>query len=274
MTTETKSLASEACHYYGLDGSPKYSVIGKNGNERPTTIKDARQNSWVPSVSTVLQAIAKPGLEAWKARQLLEASLTLPRNKGESLDDYAKRVIEDAKAQGVAAAERGTELHAAIEDVIRTGVPWPQWEKHLGNIWDTLQQHGINLVDGEPEHSFATSINGMGFGGKVDYHFKDGECCLIDFKSKDKIEDGKRLAWDEHVIQLGAYGFGLFQVVTSGNRPWKWQPFRGLNVFVGVSDCQVRVVEHEPADLERGFELFQCVLEFWCRSKKFGIYAE
>ncbi len=276
MQSLSETVPSQAGHWYALDGSPVYELPCTSKDAmRPTTIKDARKLELVPSVTLVLNAIAKPGLEAWKARQLLEASLTLPRNKGESLDDYAKRVVEDAKAQGIAAAERGTELHAAIENYIQNGPGISGWEAHILKLIETLDQHGIDLRRGLPEHSFATSINGMWFGGKVDYHAKDGQPCLIDFKSKDKIpEDGKRLAWDEHVIQLGAYGFGLFQVVTSGDRPWKWQPFRGLNVFVGVSDCEVRVVEHTPADLERGFELFQCVLEYWCRSKKFGKYAE
>jgi hypothetical protein len=243
---------------------------------RPTTIRDARKLDLVPSVTLVLNAIAKPGLEAWKAQKLLEASMTLPMRPGEVIDDYAKRVMEDAKAEGIAAAERGTELHAAIESWIQLKGPVikTDWIKHIERIAKTLTQHGIDLFKGNAEHSFATSINGMGFGGKVDYHANGDESVLIDFKSKDKIEDGKRLAWDEHAMQLGAYGFGLFQVVTSGDKPWKWQPFRGLNVFVGVSDCEVRVVEHEPADLKRGFELFQCVLEYWCRSKKFGKYAE
>ncbi len=273
MTTETTPLASQAGHWYALDGSPVYELpcTSKDGT-RPTTIKDARKLELVPSVTLVLQAIAKPGLEAWKARQLLEASLTLPRNNGENLDDYAKRVVEDAKAQGIAAAERGTQLHSAIEKYI-AGQTDPYWADHLIALDTVLGQHGIDLHAGKPEHSFAASINGLQYGGKIDFHTRN-EPLICDFKSKDRIEDGKRLAWDEHVIQLGAYGFGLFQVVTSGNRSWKWQPFRALNVFVGVSDCEVRVVEHEPADLARGFELFQCVLEYWSRSKKFGRFAE
>jgi hypothetical protein len=270
---ETKTpLPAESGHWYALDGSPTYEVERKDGEGmRPATLADARKISLVPSVTMVLNCIAKPGLEAWKARNVLEASLTLPREPGEPLDVYAKRVIEDAKAQSVAAAERGTALHTAIEKYV-AGYIDRQWEEHLMAIKGALIQHGIDLHAGETEHSFATSINGLWYGGKVDFHTNGRECVICDFKSKDKIENGKRLAWDEHAMQLAAYGFGLFQVVSS-SRDWKCEPFRALNVFVGVNDCAIRVVEHEPKDVQHGFELFQSILDYWSRKNRFGKYS-
>jgi hypothetical protein len=74
-------------------------------------------------------------------------------------------------------------------------------------------------------------------------------------------------------MQIAAYGYGLFSLISSGNRPWKWQPFRGLNVFVGVNDCEVRVVEHTPADLEHAFSMFQDILSYWSKKNRFGLYT-
>jgi len=78
--------AAESTHWYTREGVPMYTVEAKNGNQRPTTLRDARALDLVPSVTTVLNVAAKPGLEAWKQRQLLLAALTLPRSEDEAED--------------------------------------------------------------------------------------------------------------------------------------------------------------------------------------------
>ncbi len=290
MTTDTQSkslgtgIASEQGHFYDRKtGASIYEVaMTSKAGMRPTNIGDARKLDLVPSVTYVLQSIAKPRLEAWKAKQLLEASLTLPKKQGESLDEYAKRVVEDSKAQGVAAADRGTQLHKAIEDYIRGHIA-PEWKEHLILLDKTLQQHGINIHQGQPEHSFSQQIDGLCYGGKIDYHVKRisdparlqdtwQDAIVLDFKSKDKIEPKKQLVYDEHAMQIAAYAYGLFGILTT-NRDWKWEAFRGLNVFVGVNDCEVRIHEHKPEDLAHGFELFRSILDFWTRKNRFGKYS-
>ncbi len=272
------SIASEQGHFYDRKtGAAIYEVaMTSKSGMRPTNIGDARKLDLVPSVTYVLNCMAKPGLEAWKAKQLLEASLTLPRKQGENLDAYAKRVIEDSKAQGIAAADRGTQLHKAIEDYIR-GTIAPEWKEHLIVLDKTLMQHGIDIHAGQPEHSFSASINGLFYGGKIDYHanhvYGIEQGILCDFKSKDKIEDKKQMVWDEHLMQLAAYGYGVFGVVTS-KRDWKWDSFRALNVFVGCNDMEIRVFEHKPEDMERAFSMFQDILSFWSKKNRFGKYSK
>lgn len=257
MPEEIKTLlASESCHYYGKDGSPKYTVIGKNGNERPTTLRDARANGWVPSVSTILSVADKPGLNIWKATQLLQSALTLPKLEDETLDDYAKRVIEDSKAQGKKAAERGTELHAAIEDWILTGYFHVTWENHIITLRDSLIQYGIDLKHGKAEHSFASPL---GYGGKIDWH---DDLVLIDFKTKAKVKDVKQLAWPENCWQLSAYSSGVAHPLVRHHRL--------LNVFIGVDDCEVRIHEWPEDDAENGWRAFQHLLAFWQITKNYN----
>lgn len=265
MIAEPKVLPAESCHWYGPDGSPQYSVIGKNGKERATTLRDARANDWLPSVTNILNVAAKPRLEAWKAKQILEASLTLPRIDGESLDDYAIRVVEDSKAQSQKARDKGTELHAAIEKSIQgtRGYDDPLWIDHLDALWTTTEQYGILLSQGRTEHSFASML---GYGGKIDFH--NDEPMICDFKTKDRIDDKKQLAWPEQIQQLSAYGFGLWNDI-----PSVAPRFRALNIFIGVSDQQVRIVEYEWPDIVEAFAQFKCLLEYWQRTKKFGPYA-
>lgn len=248
--TETQPIASESQHWYDKQGNPVYEVEAKKGGMRPTTLADARKLDLVPSVTLILRCAAAPGLEAWKATQLLESALTLPKLPDETLDDYAKRVIEDSKEQGRKASGRGTELHKAIEDYI-LGRTDPIWDKHCEKIVDTLHQYGIDIYKAKVEHSFASPL---GYGGKIDWHNDE---IVLDFKTKDTVADKKKLAYDEQCWQLSAYDNGMWQT------PQRWDNRRLINVFIGVDDCEVRIHEWSPEDAERGWKAFACLLKFW-----------
>jgi hypothetical protein len=70
--------AAESLHWYDRDGKPAYTVKAKDGSDRPATLRDARKLNLVPSVTTIIRCAAAPGLELWKANQLMMAALTLP----------------------------------------------------------------------------------------------------------------------------------------------------------------------------------------------------
>lgn len=263
MTTETTPLPAESTHWYDRKtGAPMYEIPckSKDGN-RPVNIGDARKLDLVPSVTMILNVAAKPGLETWKARQILEASLTLPQIAGETLDDYALRVMEDAKAQSALARDKGTQLHAAIEKAIQGEDFDIGWREHVeATFAKVAQQCGFSLFDSKAEHSFASPL---GYGGKIDAHTDEPLVC--DFKTKERIDDKKQLAWPEHIQQLAAYGFGLWNTGI---------PFRALNVWVGTEDKQIRVLEYEWPDIVEAFAQFRCLLEYWQRCRKFGPYAK
>lgn len=245
MTNDTKKFATESGHWYdGKTGEPRYTIVGKNGKERSTTIRDARKEGYVPSVTTILQVLAKPGLTKWLQTQILHASLTLPRLDGESEDAFAERVIRDSEAQSKKAREAGTELHGDIERCL-LGAPHGSMAA-IKNVFEQCHKVGLILSEGRAEKSFSHTL---GFGGKVDWH---NESCVVDFKTKDKIEDGKKLAWDEHAMQLAAYALGLG--IASP---------RCLNVFIGVTDGKVVVHEWNAVEIARGERMFKLALALW-----------
>ncbi len=284
LTTDTQSkalgtgIASEGGHFYDRKtGAAIYEVaMTSKSGMRPTHIGDARKLDLVPSWSTIYYSSVKsPGLDAYFENQLLDSALTLPPIAGENADARKKRIKLDAREHSRKAREKGTDLHKAIEDYMR-GIIAPEWKEHLILLDKTLEQHGIDIHAGQPEHSFSAQIGGLWYGGKTDYHVKNSLSnpnALIDYKTKDKIEPKKQLVWDEHAMQIAAYGYGLFGVVTT-SKAWKWEAFRGLNVFVGVGDCEIRVHEHTPEDLAHGFELFRSILDFWTRKNRFGKYSK
>ena len=54
------NFKSESGHWYTKDGEPMYTIVGANGVERNTTLRDARSLGLVPSVTTVIGLVAKP----------------------------------------------------------------------------------------------------------------------------------------------------------------------------------------------------------------------
>ena len=114
--------ATESGHWYTQQGDPCYTVKGKNGKIRNTTLRDARTLKLVPSVTEVMKIVAKPGLERWKREQIKLSSLTLPKKKNETIDEFSKRIDADASKQAIDARNMGTSIHGAIEQYFQTGV--------------------------------------------------------------------------------------------------------------------------------------------------------
>ena len=87
---------SESGHWYTQEGEPMYTIIGVNGKERNTNLRDARLLGLVPSVTTIMDLIAKPSLENWKINQALNSALTLNRGnfrkKRKSIRERRRRV--------------------------------------------------------------------------------------------------------------------------------------------------------------------------------------
>ncbi len=247
---EAKQIISEQGRWYARDGSPVNTVIGKNGRERPTTITDARALDLVPSVTSILKIAAKPGLEIWKQKAVMLSALTMPRLAGETDEALCDRILFESREQGRIASDRGVDLHGAIEKLIKGEIVPAPWGPHVIAVRNALSQYGIEITEGKPEHTF---VSPLGYGGKLDWHT---DKIIIDFKTKDRIEEKKKLAYDEHVYQLAAYAEGLW----GENLPWKR---RLINVFVGAQDGAVRIHEWSAEDAEHGWKCFEALLSFW-----------
>ena len=183
MDTTNKIIPAENCHYYDRAGNPVYEVLNAKGDKMiPTTLSHARKLDLLPGYTRIESVAAKPGLEIWKLAQLLHAALTLPQHSGETVDEYAERVIEDSRAQSAKAIDRGKELHAAIEKFV-LGDLIVEWAAHIYELEKVLLQHGIELRPADAEKTFASN---EGYGGKLDWI---RERTLMDFKTKDRIEE-------------------------------------------------------------------------------------
>jgi hypothetical protein len=248
-------MGMESGHWYKRDGSPCYELPTKTGGARGINLRWDRHLGLVPSVTTVLQVVAKPQLEMWKVNQGILAALTLSRKDDECDADYLARVLSDSKEQAKAAAEEGTRIHDAIECSFKGRRVPSVYRPHVEATRAKIDAMFPSVRDWVAEASFA---HPSGFGGKVDLH-SPSTGIVIDYKGKDgDFSDGKKLAYDQH-YQLAAYQLGL-------------QLRRNVcaNLFVSRTHPGC-VAEHvwTVEEIEYGETFFMLSLDLWKHAKRY-----
>jgi hypothetical protein len=173
----------------------------KGGGQRPTTIADARKLNLLPSVTTVLDVLAKPALTKWLINQAVDAILTSERKEGETLDEFKDRVLvieaqQDRESEK--ARDRGTEMHDALEKYLG-GKP----EEVSPEILPWIQPAATFILARGKIVATEKVLVGDGYAGKCDLVLEvNEEIEIIDFKTTKKLP---KEAWDEHVLQCSAY---------------------------------------------------------------------
>ena len=236
---------SESGHWYTQEGEPMYTIVGANGKERNTTLRDARKEQLVPSVTTILSMIAKPQLENWKINQALNSALTLEKDSLETIEEFAYRCKQDSKRIGQEAAEKGTKIHAMIE----RGFLGEGTSKTYEIIKAWLEDNFPN-EEWIAEDSFCADL---GYGGKIDLYSKSG--IFVDFKTKDNLEgkDPSKLVYDEHGMQLSAYAQGC-----------GYDDVERVSIFVDREDTEL-IACHiwDKESQTKHTEMFNSILTYW-----------
>ena len=201
----------QSSHWYDAQGNPCYEVPYADPSKgmRKTTLGDARKLNLYPSVTSILSVIHKPALDAWKTEQGILAALTDEQGKDESLDDFAKRVAQEASEVASKAADFGTAVHygiidnwlaqGVIEDIVQDCDTSAQRNAYID--W-----HNKNVTDViQLEECFTNTEHG--YGGKRDIFGigKDLRPVLIDIKTTKSQPKKKITGWVEQGMQLAAY---------------------------------------------------------------------
>ncbi len=235
-------MSLESTHWYRRGtGAECHKIIGRNGKTRSPSLRDAKKGlvcykcngdgfappmtpcdacadspGWtiepygiVPSVTTITKSLGTPpGLVRWLKQQCVLTALTLPRQDGESLDDFAERVLrEDADRWSKDAMDLGTRVHDAIEASLKfeTLVVEPV-VREIWEAWEHWADKALDLkVPPVLELPFATDT----YGGKIDFigRLKDGRLAILDWKTC-TTKGGKVTPYPEHGEQLAAYKRG------------------------------------------------------------------
>jgi len=249
----SKDLMSSG-HWYRSDGTPVHTLPSPNGQgRRPTTIDDARRMRLFPSVTSILNILAKPGLESWKLTQVALASLRTPKQLGESENYWCRRVRNAAFDQVEKAADLGSAIHAALEQGMN-GEPYnPELSVYVEPVIRWKESTGIEIVEREIR---IVNLN-HGFAGTADVLFRYGTngIGILDYKTR-KTKPGVEVsAYDAQAMQLASYAAtywaeeNIHRVV-------------GANVFISSTEPgRMEVVKH--ANLIRHWEAFKRLAGVW-----------
>ena len=253
--------ALNGSHWYSLDGKPCHTIRTKDGkSERNTTLRDARTLNLLPSVTNIIGILDKPQLTKWKMREVAKAAIAIPGPQGEEpVERFADRAIEAAMSQVSEAADLGTKIHNAIENLMRGSAEEPsvEMQPYVKPVLDWMRKVGVKVT-----HSEIVLVNAVhGFAGRVDALFTWGDSFgkmgILDFKTKKTKPDEKVEAYDEHVLQLAAYAathYGAEHL----------QHVVAANLFISSTEPgRLEVVKHDKARLVEAYEAFCQMCAIW-----------
>jgi hypothetical protein len=264
-------------HFYTYDGEPahtqKCGPKAKN-KERPTDIRDARRLGLFASVTTILETIARPGLDHYKKTQLLEAAFQAGHHGGEGFAEWSKWVTDKADAGRDEAAVLGGRVHAAIEARLKDSESpiLCDLEPLCAPALSYVAMLGIEQLESEQVTvnralAYAGTIDVSGYicnpEGQVDL---SPTCPLIlDFKTK-RTKPGEKIDVPEtYPWQLAAYHVSKFGPCQRELHPLAL----ACNVFISTTEPgRMEAVWYDREDLEHAWECYRaCNRLFQLRNK-------
>lgn len=257
-----RNATTESGHWYSfIDQRQIATVTGSKGDPVKPDLRHARKYQFAPGVTTIIREAHKEQLVQYRERQVLLAALTLPRNQGESEDDYVDRILSDAKQAAWKAAEQGSEIHGRIERDLTN-------QSQLVDSW--VHETRLALRALTPEIGAWTCerpvVHNYGFGTKSDL---SGVCPLtqrafvVDIKTKDGDVSNVKL-YAEHCQQLAATRAALAQ------QDRQFEHAICAIVFVSRTQPQASLVVAPDADVAHGWETFKALLHLWQQRNRYA----
>jgi len=262
LSFKPSNVTSESGHWYDRSGVQVSTVIGSKGQSVKPDLRHARKFGFAPGVTTILKAAHKEQLVQYRERQVLLASLTLPQIAGESQDEWVKRIMVDAKTHAIEAAERGSEIHAQIENELKIESSENPWVLAVREALATL---GISLPAWRCE---LPCVSNYGYGTKSDIScdvinldLGSGDVrklqIVLDFKTKDGDLSDVAL-YPEHYQQLAATAQALDL------------PHAKCGIlFVSRTEPKARLLMADAEDIQQGWAVFKALLNYWQTVNKY-----
>jgi len=260
---------NQSAHWYKTDGTPCHQIEKKDKSGlRNVDLRDARKLNLVPSVTSILNIIAKPQLEAWKQEQVLLAALTLPIKEGEGAKEYATRIAQDALAYTKEAAEMGTLIHLYFEYVLGqelSAVELEELDKIPEETQEAIKKFVTEHFDLTMPYETERSIVNLdiGYAGTRDFKgfLKGGRRVIADWKTKNTKPGGKIFISPDNSYQLSAYaaaeGVGNLKDVVL------------MNVYVSRSEPgRIDSEAWGVDDSIKSYDIFKAACKLWYLIKK------
>jgi hypothetical protein len=243
-------------HWYDLTGKSCHRTIGKNGKERASTIRDAKENNWLPSVTSVLGILAKPQLEDWKFRQITAAAWNLNAFAADAnnVNLWHEKVMDAAFQKVDDAADLGTSIHQAIEDHFQGRPIGNDMLPYITCVDQWVKTEGVRFC----EHEIRLVSQKHGYAGTTDavVESKHG-LAIIDFKSRKSKPEYPMTPWDGQAMQIAAYAKAKGAKV-------------GANVFISTTEPgRIEATWYDESTIEAEWMAFLNVLALWKHLKRY-----
>jgi hypothetical protein len=253
-----------SCHWYDRAGKPVFEVMGKTGKMIRTTVKHAREQGLLPSVTTILGILAKPELEIWKQEQVLLASLTLPKIDGEDDKSYIKRIIEDSKAQSEVAIGFGKAVHTYCEGIVkRENVP----QEVIDLIPEKTREAIKDLFKTFEEVIYSEkSLANSHFAGTLDLLIKkDGKLYLPDIKTQGTTEGKPFRVYDTWEYQMSAY---RRLAIDNNIIPFDSELHSAVIAVSSKEEGRVEWIDVEKQRIDKGWRVFESLMKTYYMIKE------
>jgi len=254
VPTKIKRHQQEGGHWYSPTGELVTQVPSADGKKLvTTTLRQARKLGLFPSVTTILKSISSYGLVNWQIENGIKTAYMNPPMKDETEDNWLDRIIEESREITRHAAERGTEIHAAIEKYLESG------KLPKDDVLKASCQGVKGLLDGskyEVETPFCSKR--LGWAGRADI---TTEHSVIDIKTVEMNKKSYSWPYFKHGLQLAAYAMGL-----------NMHSARLINIYVCRLSGTCKAIEwgidtrYAPEELKRAYGH---LYEAWVIEKRF-----
>lgn len=242
-------------HWYDENARIVHEVPDATGKRlvQPTVVH-ARKLGLLPSVTTILKTIAKPGLEKWLQGKFIISARTAPWPDGMSEEDFIDSITSEAYRESAEAADLGARCHDAIRDYLLTKAVAPEDVRALViPVISWINQNIESFI--HIEYAFANPR--LGYAGQVDCVaiLKDGSMAVIDWKTQGKVVKEIRFH-DDWPWQLAAYSMGL--------------ELKNAKIFsVAVSTKEPGISVREYENVNDHFDIFLAAQKIWCALKNY-----
>jgi hypothetical protein len=223
-------LPNSASHWYRRDGSPSHTQPYKDkkraaaGERRSTTVRDAREQGLLPSVTNVLNIMSNPMITVWGREQVLLLAAQNPRSQGETDEDYVRKIESLFQAKMDLLREIGHRTHSAMQDHAH-GMPvrpddYDQAELPIdcGRAWFNNRVRSV-------QHTERVMVSSK-YAGTLDLvceldsgNSPGGQVTIVDYKTRssgwslDKTGRWKCATYSADILQLAAYRGALCEQV-------------------------------------------------------------
>lgn len=192
-------------HFYTTEGLPMHRIVGANGKERDTNLRDAKKLGLFPSVSTIMSVASEEAIVNWTCEQIINAAWLHPYTGGD-IKEWKKEVRRLSKIKKEKAANEGTKIHKAME--YHFTEEYKGYSKEYHDICHAARQFLYDYfgdVDWVSELTFAND----GYGGCVDLITSYDKGIIIDFKTQATNDSKSFRFYNKYCMQLAAYRYGL-----------------------------------------------------------------